>query len=77
MMSKELLLSLIEARSNPEEIGKRIEAALADAREGRPDLVAFLPPELMELMDSFIVSGLRIGYVTALMDVRDDVAGCR
>lgn len=75
MLAKELLLSLIERRSDPDAVTKRIAGAIALARRERPELVAMLPPELLSLMDSFLASGIRIGYVTALLDVRDDVNG--
>lgn len=75
MMSKELLLALIEHRSNPESIARRIGMAVAEVRERNAALVAMLPPELLSLMEAFIVQGLTLGYQSALLDVRDDVNG--
>lgn len=75
MMSKELLLALVRDRSHPVNVTKRIRVALDGAKRERPDLVAVLPPELLELMDAYLESGIRIGYCTALMDVADDVNG--
>lgn len=75
MMAKELLLSLLERRADPESIARRISAAVRGAREANAQLVAMLPPELLRLMETFIVQGLTLGYQSALLDMRDDVNG--
>lgn len=75
MMDKELLLALIERRADPGSIARRIGAAVADARNRNAALVAMLPPELLSLMETFIVQGLTLGYQSALLDMRDDVNG--
>lgn len=75
MLSKELLLAFIERRADPESISRRIGAAVRDARAANASLVALLPPELLSLMETFIVQGLTLGYQSALLDMRDDVNG--
>lgn len=74
-MDKELLLALIERRADPDSINRRIGAAVADARARNAALVALLPPELLSLMETFIIQGLTLGYQSALLDMRDDVNG--
>lgn len=75
MMDKELLLALIERRSDPAAIEARIQSAIADARSRSATLVQLLPPELLSLMEAFIASGLTLGYQCALLDVTADVNG--
>ena len=75
MLDRELLLALIERRADPASIQKRIGAAVIDARKRNAQLVAMLPPDLLRLMETFIVQGLTLGYQSALLDVRDDVNG--
>ncbi len=75
MMSKELLLALIERRADPVAMEARIQSAIAVARQQSSALVQLLPPELLHLMEAFIASGLTLGYQCALIDVSDDVNG--
>ena len=75
MLSTELLLALIERRADPASINRRIAAAVKEARERNAQLVALLPPDLLSLMETFIVQGLTLGYQSALLDMRDDVNG--